>query len=290
MDDQSDYYKEAFSRNIGLLTVEEQKKLSQSTVAIAGLGGAGGIYATTFARLGFGKFHIADLDVFETVNINRQQAATVDVFGQPKVDVVGKLVNSINPEAKVSLFSNGIQPDNIDEFLKGVDVILDGIDFFTMDARRMLYKKAKEHNIFVLCAGPIGFGSSMLVFDPKGMSFDEYFDIHDGMTDNQMFIRFGLGLTPSLMQTGYFKPDAVKWKDRKAPSLVTGTLLCANLVSTEAAKIIFGQKVHPAPQSIHFDPYLRKLKKVWMPFGNKNPIQRIKRIIIMMVLKSRGGL
>ncbi len=290
MENQTEYYKEAFSRNIGLLTPEQQEKLRNSTVAIPGLGGAGGIYATTFARLGFGKFRIADLDVFEIVNMNRQQAASVDVLGQPKVEVVKKMITSINTSAEVRVYPQGINEGNIDEFLEGVDIALDGIDFFEIEARRIFYKAAERHNVFVLMAGPIGFGSSMLIFDPKGMSFDKYFDITDKMSDDEKYIRFGLGLTPSLLQRKYFKPDAVKWKTRKAPSLVTGTLLCANLVSTEALRILFGEKARVVPSSLHFDPYMRKLKKVWMPLGNRNPIQKIKRIIITQVLKAQGNL
>ena len=290
MDNTTNYYKEAFSRNIGILSETQQEKLHASTVAIAGLGGAGGVYATTFARLGFGKFHISDLDVFETVNMNRQQAASVDVLGQPKVEVVKKLVLSINPGAEVTTFPEGINPENIDEFLQGVDIVLDGIDFFNITARRLLFRKAREHGLYVLTAGPVGYGSSMLVFDPQGMSFDSYFDMRDGLSEDEQLIRFGLGLTPTLMQRTYFNPDAVKWNTRKAPSLVTGTLLCANLVSTEALKILFGEKVHPAPASIHFDPRLRKMKKSFVPFGNKNPIQQVKRVVMTAVLKSRGSL
>jgi sulfur-carrier protein adenylyltransferase/sulfurtransferase len=290
MTTQSDYYREAFSRNIGLLTQSEQSRLCTSRVAIAGLGGAGGLYATTFARLGFGNFHIADLDVFEIVNMNRQQAASVDVLGQPKVNVVKRLINSINPGAKVSVFENGINAENIEDFLKEVDVVLDGVDFFNIEARRLLFSRARAKNIFAITAGPIGFGSSMIIFDPKGMSFDDYFDMNDSLTENEKLVRFGLGLTPTLMQRKYFKPEAVKWKEKKAPSLVTGTLLCANLVSTEALRIVFGEEVRSAPLSVHFDPYLRKYKKVWIPFGNKNPIQRLKRNIMTMLLKSRGSL
>ena len=53
-------------------------------VAIAGMGG-GGVHLLTFARLGMGSFHIADLDVFELVNFNRQVGASIPHLGTPKV-------------------------------------------------------------------------------------------------------------------------------------------------------------------------------------------------------------
>jgi len=128
----------------------------------------------------------------------------------------------------------------------------------------------------------------MLVFDPQGMSFDDYFDIHDAQDQTTKLLHFGLGLTPTLLQRHYFKPEGVNWKEKKAPSLVTGTLLCANLISTEVLKIIFREKVYPVPYSLHFDPYVRTLKKVYIPFGNRNIWQRIKLFIVSRILKSKG--
>jgi tRNA A37 threonylcarbamoyladenosine dehydratase len=65
-------YSSAFSRNIGWVTADEQAKLRDSRVAIAGLGGVGGPHLLTLARLGVGKFNIADFDRFELQNFNRQ--------------------------------------------------------------------------------------------------------------------------------------------------------------------------------------------------------------------------
>lgn len=286
--DQDEFYSEAFSRNIGIFSQVQQAKLRASTVAIAGLGGVGGVYASTFARLGFGAFRVADGDVVEIKNMNRQAVADSMTIGKRKTDVVEGMVHAINPGAHVSVFEGGITEQNIQEFLTGVDIVLDGVDFFEIDTRRMLFAKAREMGIFVITAGPVGYGSSILVFDPRGMSFDEYFDISDTLTMQEKMIRFGIGLTPTLMQRAYFDPQAINWKTNQAPSLVTGTLLCANLVSTAAVKIIFGEHVRTAPRSLHIDPYLLSFKKVWVPFGNKNPLQILKRIVMTHILHKDG--
>lgn len=286
--EQDALYKEAFSRNIGIVSSDQQALLRTCTVAIAGLGGVGGIYATTFARLGIGAFHIADADVIEIKNINRQAVADNSTIGRHKSDVVEALIRLINPSAEVSVFMDGITKNNVHDFLVGVDVVVDGIDFFEIETRRMLFAKAREMGIFVITAGPVGYGSSMLVFDPHGMSFDEYFDINDELTLDEKLIRFGVGLTPSLMQRAYFDPRAINWKTHQAPSLVTGTLLCANLVSTTAVKILFGEPVRTAPRSLHVDPYLFAFKNIWVPFGNKNPIQVLKRIVMTKMLRKEG--
>src|SRR6476661_6591982 len=68
-------YSQAFSRNIGWLTVEEQERLRGARAAIAGLGGVGGGHLLTLARLGVGNFNISDFDYFEIHNFNRQAGA-----------------------------------------------------------------------------------------------------------------------------------------------------------------------------------------------------------------------
>ena len=73
-------YAAAFSRNLGLVDPEEQETLKKSRVAIAGLGGVGGVHLTTLARMGIGRIRIADFDHFEIHNINRQAGATVSTL------------------------------------------------------------------------------------------------------------------------------------------------------------------------------------------------------------------
>ena len=68
-------YQKAFSRNIGWVTQDEQSILSSKQIAIAGLGGVGGSHLLTLTRLGVGNFHVADLDIFELANLNRQAPA-----------------------------------------------------------------------------------------------------------------------------------------------------------------------------------------------------------------------
>jgi hypothetical protein len=57
-------YAPAFDRNIGWVTEWEQQALRAKRVAIAGMGGVGGIHLLSLARLGIGRFSIADLDAF----------------------------------------------------------------------------------------------------------------------------------------------------------------------------------------------------------------------------------
>lgn len=110
--------KEHFSRNIGLLSEKDQKKLFGSRVAIAGTGGVGELHTLTLARLGIGKFTIADPDIFETVNISRQYGAAMSTIGEKKVDVMARMQRDINPYVEVKVLSEKIDESNVGLSLK----------------------------------------------------------------------------------------------------------------------------------------------------------------------------
>src|SRR5690606_32011775 len=112
-------YEAAFSRNIGWVTEAEQHALRGKRVAIAGMGGVGGVHLLTLARLGIGAFNIADFDTFDLVNFNRQAGAMVSALGRPKVDVLAEMAADINPELDIRRFPQGVAQDNLDDFLRG---------------------------------------------------------------------------------------------------------------------------------------------------------------------------
>ena len=90
-------YHDAFSRNIGWLSREEQRALRSKRIAIAGMGGVGGDHLVRMARLGCANFSISDMDVFEQANFNRQYGATMETVGRPKVEVMRDITLSVNP-------------------------------------------------------------------------------------------------------------------------------------------------------------------------------------------------
>ncbi len=283
--DEDAFYREAFSRNIGFLSEDEQRRLRQSTVAIAGLGGVGGNYCLSLARLGVGSFIIADNDSFETVNTNRQAGATTSTIGLAKSAVMERMIKDINPFAHVRVFPEGINDDNLDAFLVGAQVVIDGLDFFVIRERLALFRRAREKGIFSITSGPIGFGAALLVFDPKGMSFERYFDIRKGMGEDATLFQFALGLTPSFIQWRYFRPTSIDFSGKKAPSLGIGTQLCSVMVTCEVSKLLLGKSVRTIPRSTHFDPYVQKYRKIFLPWGNRNPRQWLVKLIIRRMMR-----
>ena len=77
------------------------------------------------------------MDSFSPANINRQIGATVHTIGKNKAVVTAEMIRSINPEAAVEITEN-VSPENADSFVKGADLVIDGVDFFALRARRLL--------------------------------------------------------------------------------------------------------------------------------------------------------
>lgn len=271
-------YKEAFCRNLGLISEEEQERIRNSAVAIAGMGGVGSHYLLTLMRTGFERFNVADFDRYEIVNFNRQAGATLDTVGMPKAEIMKEMALSINPQAQIRIFDRGISPENMEEFLSGVSIVLDGIDFFDIESRRLVFKEAQKRGIYAITSGPIGFSATLHVFAPGGMGFDEYFDIRDEMDSADKLIAFAVGLAPQATHLKYMKPSSVSLEKKTGPSLGLACELCSALAATEAINIVLGKRqIKAVPHFFQFDPFLQVFKKGYLLFGNKNPVQRIKR-------------
>jgi molybdopterin/thiamine biosynthesis adenylyltransferase len=279
-------YTRAFSRNIGWVTEVEQDKLRNARVAIAGLGGVGGAHLLTLARLGVCHFNISDFDDFDVHNLNRQAGAFMSFMGQSKIDTLAKLAADINPQIDLRLFPQGVSPENIDAFLTDVDVYVDGLDFFALEVRRMVFAKCREKGIPVLTAAPLGVGVAFLYFAPTGMSAEDYFK-WDGHDRQEQYARFIAGLSPAMMQRNYLvAPEAVNFQEKRGPSTVMACDLCAGVMGASVLKILLGRgTIKAAPWGMHFDAYHQKLKFTWRPFGNSNPLQQLLLKFIRPVLR-----
>lgn len=269
-------YTEAFSRNIGWLTTAEQESLRHKRVAIAGMGGVGGVHLLTLTRLGIGAFNIADFDVFDIVNINRQVGATVSTLGKSKVDVLAALAKDINPELDIRVFPRGVSPDNLSDFLADVDIYIDGLDFFAFSARQQTFKACADYRIPAVTAAPLGMSTALLNFLPGKMTFEEYFCWGD-LSESEKALRFFVGLAPTGLQSRYLvDPSTIDLAEHRGPSTMIGCQLCAGVVATEALKILLKRgKVYAAPHGLQFDAYSNRLVHTWRPWGNKNPLHQL---------------
>ena len=182
----------------------------------------------------------------------------------------------INPSADIRCFSSGIDSSNIDEFLEGVDLYVDSLDFFALDARKLVFRKCAEKKIPAITAAPLGMGCAFLAFLPDSLSFDDYFCL-EGHSEEEQLIRFLIGLSPSMLQRPYLVDiTRADFNARKGPSTPMAVDLCAGIAGTNALKILLKRgDVITAPHGLHFDAYRNKFIKTWRPGGNRNPLQKL---------------
>ena len=283
-------YTDAFDRNLGWFTDKEQQSLKGKTIAIAGMGGVGGVHLLTLVRMGIANFRIADLDSFELANFNRQVGAMMSTLDQPKVDVLARMAKDINPQVQVTQFPDGVTPQNLDSFLEGADLFIDGFDFFVLDIRRKAFARCRELGIPAVTAAPVGMGIAFLLFAKDGMPFEDYFRF-EGKSELRQYLNFLLGLAPSGMHRSYLvDPTRLNIAKRKAPSTMIGVELCAAYTGAQVAKILLGRgEVKPAPFHYHFDAYLNKFQARRRP-GNNGLLQRLKGDAVERMLRKQLGI
>jgi nitroreductase len=278
-------YAQAFDRNIGWVTEAEQASLRGRCVAIAGMGGVGGWHLLTLVRMGIGRFRLADFDTFDIANFNRQAGATMDSIGRPKLDVMAEMALAINPELEIARFPHGVTDANIDDFLDGADLFVDGFDFFALGIRRLVFARAEQLGIPAVTAAPIGLGTGYLAFVPGGMPFEEYFRF-EGQTENEQYLRFLMGVAPQGLHRAYLvDPSRINLAEKRGPSMGASCQLCAGVVGTMALQLLLQRPgLRAAPYHHHFDPMRGRLAVTRLPQGNDTPSQRIRLALARKML------
>lgn len=123
---------ERYSRHIILkeVGVKGQKKLSEGKVLIIGAGGLGSPAAMYLAAAGVGTIGIADADVVDLSNLQRQILHATEDLGRPKVLSAKESMERMNPDVKVNTYHTFVMSDNIRELIRDYDFIIDGTDNF----------------------------------------------------------------------------------------------------------------------------------------------------------------
>ena len=116
-----------------------QTRLKESHVLIAGIGGLGCVAATYLTAAGVGRITIVDFDVVELSNLNRQVLYWQEDIGKKKVLIAKRRLSKLNPDVEIIPRFIKIAEENVLGLIKGVEVVLDGLDNF---ATRMLVNAA----------------------------------------------------------------------------------------------------------------------------------------------------
>ncbi|MCA0755233.1 tRNA threonylcarbamoyladenosine dehydratase [Paenibacillus sp. N4] len=138
-----------FSRTELAIGPEGLQRMKESTVAVLGVGGVGGIAAEALARTGVGRIVLIDKDVVDITNVNRQVHALTTTVGQPKVDLMAERIKLINPECEVVALRMFYTEETYEQlFAFPLDYVLDASD--TISYKIHLIKQCLERKIPVI--------------------------------------------------------------------------------------------------------------------------------------------
>lgn len=284
-------YHQAFARNLGWVTATEQVALRRMRVAIAGLGGVGGSHLLTLARLGVGRFTLAEMDRFEPANSNRQAGAFVSTMGQEKIAVMAAMARDVNPGLELRLFPDGVSPDGADGFLEGADLYVDSLDFFAFEARAAVFAACARRGIPAITAAPLGFGCAWMSFVPGRCTFADYMRWDQVRDDLGRGVRLLVGLSPRLLHAPCLvAPEHLDLAGRRGPSTCAAVQLCAGVAAAEAVKLLLRRgEVRACPHGRQFDPFRGIFSRTWRPGGNANPLQRLVIALVERRMRAQAG-
>ena len=145
-----------FSRNVPEMT----EILKRSTVAVAGCGGLGSNAAMLLTRCGIGHLILADFDVVEPSNLNRQHFFQEDI-GRPKVEALATQLLHINPEIRLTCHQKRLTAEDIAPLFSTAEVLVEAFD--AAAAKTMLleaWTAVFPERLYVGASGLAGYGKS----------------------------------------------------------------------------------------------------------------------------------
>jgi len=261
-----DYADALGDRHDGILTEEDRRRLRNATVCAAGAGGTGGWTCEALARAGCGRIRIADPDVFSASNGNRQLGCDATTLGRNKAEATAERLRRVNPAVDVEVVAEGVTAANLDRFLAGADLVLDGIDLPGLRMKARMYDAARAAGLPVVSCPILGFGAALAIFDPKrSPSFEEYFGPLPPEGDARALDRYLAGVS---LRFFAFTPR-LDWRRHlergragAIPSIGTAAMLSGTMAATAAIALLCGRGGLPVvPVTLHLDLAAGRLRR-----------------------------
>lgn len=162
-----------YERAMGFYDEDLRSKFIGASMRGAGAGGAGLTYYAMLAKEGVADFSIADVDYVDATNVGRIPMLTPEHIGMHKADVAAELITRMNPMARVRVYKDGVNKDNVEEFLgldaenSGMTIGFDGIEITRPEIGLLFHQTARKLGRFVISAVDVERGGMVTTFDPS---------------------------------------------------------------------------------------------------------------------------
>lgn len=231
---------ERYSRQLDIVGLNGQAKLSKARVLIIGVGGLGTPVALYLTATGVGELILVDSERVELSNLNRQILYSTRDIGRLKVEVAAEKLRELNPHVRITTYPYRASRELLEELVKEADLVIDGTD--NWETRFLINEFCVKYRKPFIHAGVQGFHGQLMVIVP--------------------------GVTPCLRCIIPFNPSE---KDRVLVLPTTPGIL-GLLQATEAIKIITGVGVPSLNKLLVFDGYNMRLHEVQVSRNPKCPV------------------
>ncbi len=156
-----------YSRHILLdeIGIEGQQRLLDAHVLVVGAGGLGSPVALYLAASGVGHITIADHDVVDLTNLQRQIAHTTSRVGQAKVDSATLAMLALNPDVRVTALARQLDANQLDALVPTVQVVVDCCDNFA--TRQAVNTACVRHKVPLVSGAAIRMDGQLAVYDAR---------------------------------------------------------------------------------------------------------------------------
>lgn len=258
LDEKKKFHAEHHSRNSGLLTEEEQQKIDDTALLIAGCG-VGSLIAISAARLGFEKFVLIDGDKVELSNINRQGFTSRDV-GSYKVNALARRIKHINPHAEIKKHPVFVDIKNAKRFVHRADIIIDTIDPDSAQAVIALHRAAQKEHKTIIQPTDVGWGAMVQIFTPESISYEKMIGLNpetpiekvDREEAFSKFVEFFVKIMPAYVQS--IAMEVAQGKRPHYPQPVSASYTLSAMAVMAAKRVALELPVKVAPDYVIFDP------------------------------------
>ena len=229
-----------YARHIMLpdIDIEGQEKLLAAKVLIVGLGGLGSPVSLYLAASGVGSLVLADFDVVDLSNLQRQIVHTTSSIGEPKVESAKRQLHEINPEIFIRTLKDRLSAEQLEEEIALVDVVVDCTDNF--EVRFAINDACLKASTFLVSGAAVRMEGQLMVIDPSTRDLPCYRCLYDDAPDAEL----------NCADTGIAAP-------------VVGTI--GTLQALETIKLIIGLGESLAGYLLTFDAKFMDWRKLKLP-------------------------
>jgi hypothetical protein len=132
-----------------------------------------------------------------------------------------------------------------------------------------MYREAHKRGVPAACVGPLGFGATLHIFEPCGMTFDEYYDLRDGQSEEQMLLNFATGLNPGQLFRHSLDNQNLDFKNKSGSVISSSCLLCSALMGFVALTRLIDKStaLKPVPYVYQVDLAAAKFAEIHVREG-----------------------